>query len=239
VRDKEKVGVVGRTGSGKSSVMQALFRMVEPSGGSIIIDGIDVGKIGLSDLRKGLAIIPQDPVLFTGTFRSNLDPFSEYTDADLWDAIARSGLKSKVSESEKGLEGPVDDGGENLSVGQRQLVCLARAMVKRPKILIMDEATANVDYETDTLIQKSLREDFKDATVLTIAHRLNTIIDYDRVLVLDAGLVAEFDSPAVLLANNESRFSSMVAETGVTNAELLKGIAQARGVGSSDSDSSA
>ncbi|KAI8618287.1 P-loop containing nucleoside triphosphate hydrolase protein [Chytriomyces sp. MP71] len=222
IADKQKIGVVGRTGSGKSSLMQALYRMVEPCAGSITIDGVDILKIGLADLRNGLAIIPQDPILFTGTFRSNLDPFNEHTDAELWDAISRSGLKSKVSETEKGLEGPVDDGGENLSVGQRQLVCLARAMVKKPKILIMDEATANVDYETDSLIQRSLREDFADATVLTIAHRLNTIIDYDRVLVLDAGLIAEYDLPKNLLHNPESRFSKMVAETGTNNAELLK-----------------
>ncbi|KAI9339972.1 P-loop containing nucleoside triphosphate hydrolase protein [Obelidium mucronatum] len=225
ITDKQKVGIVGRTGSGKSSLMQALFRMVEPCGGTIIIDGVDISKIGLADLRNGLAIIPQDPILFTGTFRSNLDPFSEHSDAELWDAVTRSGLKSKVSESEKGLDASVDDGGENLSVGQRQLVCLARAIVKKPKILIMDEATANVDYDTDSLIQRSLREDFADATVLTIAHRLNTIIDYDRVLVLDAGVIAEYDSPKALLSNADSKFSKMVAETGASNAELLKEIA--------------
>ncbi|KAJ3291659.1 hypothetical protein HDU79_002170 [Rhizoclosmatium sp. JEL0117] len=208
IEDKQKVGIVGRTGSGKSSLMQALYRMVEPCGGTITVDGIDTSKIGLTDLRKGLAIIPQDPVLFTA-----------------WDAIARSGLKGKVSESEKGLDGPVEEGGENLSVGQRQLVCLARAMVKKPKILIMDEATANVDYDTDSLIQRSLREDFGNSTVLTIAHRLNTIIDYDRVLVLDAGIIAEYDSPKNLLANQNSKFSKMVAETGANNAEMLKGIA--------------
>ncbi|KAI9339971.1 P-loop containing nucleoside triphosphate hydrolase protein [Obelidium mucronatum] len=228
IADKQKIGVVGRTGSGKSSLMQALYRMVEPSAGTVVIDGIDISKIGLADLRNGLAIIPQDPILFTGTFRSNLDPFSEHSDAELWDAVTRSGLKSKVSESEKGLDASVDDGGENLSVGQRQLVCLARAMVKKPKILIMDEATANVDYDTDSLIQRSLREDFADATVLTIAHRLNTIIDYDRVLVLDAGVIAEYDSPKALLSNADSKFSKMVAETGANNAEMLRNIANAQ-----------
>ncbi|KAJ3058718.1 hypothetical protein HDU98_005207, partial [Podochytrium sp. JEL0797] len=225
IEDKQKIGVVGRTGSGKSSLLQSLFRMVEPTRGTITIDGIDVSKIGLAELRSGLAIIPQDPILFTGTYRSNLDPFNEYTDAALWDAVARSGMKGKVGESEKGLDASVDDGGENLSVGQRQLVCLARAMVKKPKILIMDEATANVDFETDSLIQKALREDFADATILTIAHRLNTIIDYDRALVMDAGLVVEYDSPRVLLADESSQFSQMVAQTGVKNAEMLKELA--------------
>ncbi|TPX77540.1 hypothetical protein CcCBS67573_g01173 [Chytriomyces confervae] len=229
IQNNQKVGIVGRTGSGKSSLMQALFRMVEPSSGKIVIDGVDTSTIGLKDLRSRLAIIPQDPVLFSGTFRSNLDPFHEHPDAEVWDAITRAGLKAKVSDSPEGLEGFIQDGGENLSVGQRQLVCLARAMLKKPKILIMDEATANVDYETDAFIQQALRSDFKDATILTIAHRLNTIIDYDRVLVLDAGLVAEFDSPHQLLNNTSSKFYAMVAETGTGNLEMLREMAAAKG----------
>ncbi|KAJ3190722.1 hypothetical protein HK101_008433 [Irineochytrium annulatum] len=228
IRDREKVGVVGRTGSGKSSLMQSLFRMVEISSGSIVVDGINVHEIGLRDLRVGLAIIPQDPVLFSGSYRTNLDPFDEYEDADLWDALARAGLKSKVVDTDGGLDGKVTDGGENISVGQRQLLCLARAMLKKPRIIIMDEATANVDYETDALIQKALRDDFKDATVLTIAHRLNTIIDYDRVMVLDAGKIVEFDSPANLL-DTDSRFKGMLAETGAANFELLKALANGQG----------
>ncbi|KAI8838941.1 P-loop containing nucleoside triphosphate hydrolase protein [Chytridium lagenaria] len=230
IADGEKVGVVGRTGSGKSSLMQALFRMVEPAAGEIVVDGISSQTIGLSDLRSGLAIIPQDPVLFSGTFRTNLDPFSEHSDADLWDAITRSGLKSKVTEDGgEGLDGKVSDGGENLSVGQRQLLCLARAMLRKPKVLIMDEATANVDYETDALIQKALREDFAEATVLTIAHRLNTIIDYDRVMVMDAGRISEYDSPSNLLDRPDSKFRAMVAETGASNFEVLRAIARGEG----------
>ncbi|KAI8616941.1 P-loop containing nucleoside triphosphate hydrolase protein [Chytriomyces sp. MP71] len=221
IRNKEKVGIVGRTGSGKSSLMQALFRICEIEG-SIKVDGIDSQQISLKNLRTSLAIIPQDPVVFSGTFRSNLSPFSEYSDSDIWDALERAGLKKKVMCSEGKLDGKVEAGGENLSVGERQLLCLARAMLKKPKILIMDEATANVDMETDAQIQKALREDFGESTILTIAHRLNTIIDYDRVLVLDHGKVAEYDTPRNLLANEEGIFYSLIMQTGEANAETLK-----------------
>ncbi|KAI8617195.1 P-loop containing nucleoside triphosphate hydrolase protein [Chytriomyces sp. MP71] len=226
IKSREKIGIVGRTGSGKSSLMQALFRMVEVSSGQIFIDGIDIGKIGLSDLRSRVAIIPQDPVVFSGSFRSNMDPFNEHTDNELWDALARAGLKAKVAKTEKTLDGVVDAGGENLSVGERQLLCLARAMLKTPKILIMDEATANVDYETDAMIQKALREDFGNATVLTIAHRLNTVIDYDKVMVLEKGILAEFDSPSNLLSDEGSMFSALVAQTGESNASMLRDMAK-------------
>ncbi|KAJ3028172.1 UNVERIFIED_CONTAM: hypothetical protein HDU68_002318 [Siphonaria sp. JEL0065] len=226
IHDGEKVGIVGRTGSGKSSLMQVLFRMTEPEEGStMIIDGLETsraGGLGLLDIRTALAIIPQDPVVFSGSFRSNMDPFNQHTDDELWDALTRAGLKAKVLKNEGKLEAIVEAGGENLSVGERQLLCLSRAMLKTPKILIMDEATANVDYETDAMIQKALREDFKDATVLTIAHRLNTIMDYDRVMVLDKGELTEFDSPRNLLANEGSMFSALVAQTGEQNAEALK-----------------
>ncbi|KAI8806674.1 P-loop containing nucleoside triphosphate hydrolase protein [Cladochytrium replicatum] len=225
VKPREKIGIVGRTGSGKSSLMQSLFRMFEISDGKIIIDGIETSTIGLRDLRSRLAIIPQDPVVFSGSFRTNLDPFTEHTDDELWDAIDRAGLKSKVTRSEGKLDAPVEAGGENLSVGERQLLCLARALLKKPKILVMDEATANVDYETDAMIQKVLREDFTEATVLTIAHRLNTIIDYSRVLFLDSGRVVEYDSPAHLLADPSSAFSALVRQTGDANAVLLKRLA--------------
>ncbi|KAJ3219950.1 Multidrug resistance-associated protein 9, partial [Clydaea vesicula] len=226
VQDKEKIGIVGRTGSGKSTIINALFRIMEPAGGRIIIDGIDISTIGLNDLRTRIAIIPQDPVIFQGDFRSNLDPFGEHEDPALWTALERSNLKSKVIEIGKGLDGEVNEGGANLSVGHRQLLCLARALLRNPKIIVLDEATASVDYETDAVIQQCLREDFKDATILTIAHRLNTIIDYDKVLVLEKGRVIEFDSPKALLSNPNGLFTSLIEETGPANADLLKSLAK-------------
>ncbi|KAJ3043701.1 hypothetical protein HDV00_004474 [Rhizophlyctis rosea] len=226
IGDGEKVGVVGRTGSGKSSLMVALFRMVELAGGEVVIDGVDAASIPLKSLRGGLSIIPQDPVVFSGTVRSNLDPFSVYDDGAIWDALERAGLKERVVKEGKGLEMGVTEGGENLSVGQRQLLCLARAMLKKPKILVLDEATANIDYETDAVIQKVLRRDFEGVTVVTIAHRLNTIIDYDRVMVLSAGEIVEYNSPKQLLNLEGGKFRAMVDETGPVNAELLRNLAK-------------
>ncbi|KAJ3057372.1 hypothetical protein HK097_008467 [Rhizophlyctis rosea] len=226
IGDGEKVGVVGRTGSGKSSLMIALFRMVELSGGRVEVDGVDAASIPLNELRAGLSIIPQDPVVFSGTVRSNLDPFNTYSDSDIWDALERAGMKERVVKEGKGLEMNVTEGGENLSVGQRQLLCLARAMLKKPKVLVLDEATANIDYETDAVIQKVLRRDFEGVTVVTIAHRLNTIIDYDRVMVLTAGEIVEYDSPKRLLDLEDGKFRAMVEETGPVNAELLRNLAK-------------
>lgn len=207
---KEKIGVVGRTGAGKSSLMLAIYRMIELTEGSILIDDIDISKIGLRDLRSKLSIIPQDPTLFTGTIRSNLDPFEEYTDSELWASLGAVHMKRTIEELPDKLESAVSEGGENLSVGQRQLLCLARALIRKSSILIMDEATAAVDFETDSLIQKTIREEFGNVTVLTIAHRINTIMDYNRVLVLDQGLIAEYDSPANLLKNPQGIFYSLV-----------------------------
>ncbi|KAG0036025.1 hypothetical protein BGZ82_004800 [Podila clonocystis] len=231
IQGGEKIGVVGRTGAGKSSIMMALFRLVEPSKGTIEIDGVDVGKIGLFDLRTRLAIIPQDPILFSGTIRSNLDPFEKRTDQELWEVLERSDLKAYVTSCEGGLDSQVSEFGENLSVGQRQLLCLARAMLTHARVIIMDEATASVDVATDVMLQKAIRVDFAQSTVLTIAHRLNTVIDYSRMLVLDHGEIHEFDTPANLLRNPDSVFSSMVDETGAANAALLRSLANAAEAG--------
>ncbi|KAF9181719.1 hypothetical protein BGZ50_005356 [Haplosporangium sp. Z 11] len=231
IKGGEKIGVVGRTGAGKSSIMMALFRLVEPSKGTMEIDGVDISKIGLHDLRTRLAIIPQDPVLFSGTIRSNLDPFEKRSDQELWEVLERSDLKSYVQSCEGGLDSQVTEFGENLSVGQRQLLCLARAMLTHAKVIIMDEATASVDVATDVMLQKAIRVDFANSTVLTIAHRLNTVIDYTRVLVLDHGEIKEFDTPANLLSRPDSVFSSMVEETGPMNAALLRSLATAAAEG--------
>nr|XP_022323792.1 multidrug resistance-associated protein 1-like isoform X1 [Crassostrea virginica]XP_022323793.1 multidrug resistance-associated protein 1-like isoform X1 [Crassostrea virginica]XP_022323794.1 multidrug resistance-associated protein 1-like isoform X1 [Crassostrea virginica] len=208
----QKVGIVGRTGAGKSSLTVALFRLIESAGGQIVIDGQRISDIGLHDLRGKLTILPQDPVLFSGTLRMNIDPFNTYTDENIWHALEHSHLKAFVENLPDRLQHECGEGGQNLSVGQRQLVCLARTLLRKSKILILDEATAAVDMETDDLIQKTIRTEFSDSTVLTIAHRLNTIMDYDKVLVLDQGLVKEYDSPENLLKNKSSAFYGMAKD---------------------------
>ncbi|GAU35883.1 hypothetical protein TSUD_383750 [Trifolium subterraneum] len=220
----DKVGIVGRTGAGKSSMLNALFRIVELEKGRILIDDRDIAKFGLADLRKVLGIIPQSPVLFSGTVRFNLDPFTEHNDADLWEALERAHLKDVIRRNSLGLDAEVSEAGENFSVGQRQLLSLARALLRRSKILVLDEATAAVDVRTDALIQKTIREEFKSCTMLIIAHRLNTIIDCDRVLLLDGGKVLEYDTPEELLSNEGSAFSKMVQSTGAANAQYLRSL---------------
>ncbi|CAD7667352.1 unnamed protein product [Nyctereutes procyonoides] len=200
VHGGEKVGIVGRTGAGKSSMTLCLFRILEAAEGEIRIDGLNVADIGLHDLRSQLTIIPQDPILFSASLRMNLDPFGYYSEEDLWRALELSHLHTFVSSQPAGLDFQCSEGGENLSVGQRQLVCLARALLRKSRILVLDEATAAIDLETDDFIQATIRTQFESCTVLTIAHRLNTIMDYTRVLVLDKGMIAEFDSPANLIA---------------------------------------
>ncbi|XP_041776328.1 multidrug resistance-associated protein 1 isoform X8 [Anopheles merus] len=215
VNGGEKVGIVGRTGAGKSSLTLALFRIIESAGGSIVIDGQDISQLGLHALRSRLTIIPQDPVLFSGTLRINLDPFNAHSDDDIWKALEHAHLKSFVKGLTAGINHEVTEGGENLSVGQRQLICLARALLRKTKVLILDEATAAVDLETDDLIQRTIRTEFKDCTVLTIAHRLNTIMDSDKVIVLDKGQIVEFAPPAELLQSKNSAFYSMAKDAGL------------------------
>ncbi|KAG0031446.1 hypothetical protein BGZ81_001224 [Podila clonocystis] len=215
VRAGERVGVVGRTGAGKSSITMALFRIMEAAEGSIAIDGIDISTLGLAELRSRLTIIPQDPFLFGGTIRANLDPFGTFSDTDLWAALESASLKSYVSSQTEGLSAPIDNGGENMSLGQRQLMSLARAMLhKSTRVLCLDEATAAIDIETDNAIQRALRREFTGCTVLTIAHRINTIMDSDKILVLDHGRVAEFDTPKELLQRPEGIFYSLATKSG-------------------------
>ncbi|KAI6165735.1 ABC transporter [Pisolithus thermaeus] len=234
----EKIGVVGRTGAGKSSVMTALFRIVELSSGSIEIDGVNIAAVGLSRLRKSLSIIPQDAFLFSGTLRTNLDPFGLHDDARLWDALRRAylvessrELQSNTTQVEQSndtpahgtrftLDSPIDEDGSNLSIGQRSLVSLARALVNDTKILILDEATASVDYETDRKIQDTIATEFRDRTILCIAHRLRTIISYDRICVLDAGTIAEFGTPANLYSIPNGIFRGMCERSSISLDDL-------------------
>lgn len=209
---EKKIGVVGRTGSGKSTLIQALFRVVEPSGGRILIDGVDICKVGLQDLRSRLGIIPQDPTLFQGNVRSNLDPLQQHSDQEIWEVIIKCHLAEIVKQDQRLLDAPVAEDGENWSVGQRQLVCLARVLLKKRRILVLDEATASIDTATDNLIQETIREETKGCTVITVAHRIPTVIDNELVLVLDGGNVVEYNSPAQLLKDKSSSFSKLVAE---------------------------
>ncbi|KAL7050851.1 hypothetical protein ACKWTF_004247 [Chironomus riparius] len=223
IRANEKIGIVGRTGAGKSSIINALFRLSYLDG-SIYIDLRETQEMGLHDLRSKISIIPQEPVLFSGTMRYNLDPFDEYNDDKLWMALEEVKLKELIKEMPSGLNTKITEGGTNFSVGQRQLVCLARAILRENKILVMDEATANVDPQTDGLIQKTIRLKFAECTVLTIAHRLNTVIDSDKILVMDAGRCVEFGTPHELLSKiNEPRiFYNMLKESGKETFESLK-----------------
>ncbi|XP_070609092.1 ATP-binding cassette sub-family C member 2 isoform X2 [Erythrolamprus reginae] len=218
IKGTEKIGVVGRTGAGKSSLTNCLFRILEAAGGKILIDGVDIATIGLHDLREKLTIIPQDPILFSGSLRMNLDPFDQYSDEDIWHALELAHLKFYIQTLPDGLSSPVSEGGENLSVGQRQLVCLARALLRKAKILILDEATAAVDVETDHLIQETIRSEFANCTVITIAHRLHTIMDSNRVMVLQEGKIVEFDSPEELL-QQQGIFAAMTREAGITRSQ--------------------
>ncbi|KAF5314753.1 hypothetical protein D9611_007066 [Ephemerocybe angulata] len=234
VRPGEKVGILGRTGSGKSTLALSFFRFVEPTQGRIVIDGVDISKIGLTDLRGRLTIIPQDPSILSGNLRSTLDVFDEYDDAEIYEALRRVHLIPSESEPEetpgtvnanvfRDLDFNVSEGGDNFSTGEKQLLCMARAILKRSKVLVMDEATASVDYATDELIGKTIRHEFAKSTILTIAHRLRTVIDYDRIMLLDQGRIIEFEKPQTLLSDPSSQFYSLCKATGKEEfANLLK-----------------
>jgi ABC-type multidrug transport system fused ATPase/permease subunit len=270
VKAKEKIGIVGRSGSGKSTLTLGMLRILEVEEGAedryIKIDGVDIKEMGLHELRRRVTIIPQDPILFTGTVKTNIDPFNEHTDeeivdalkkAQIWDALRGtmetpptpvSQVQSpthdmtrhfELSDRNKTMElallmntdnlskltMKIDEGGSNLSVGQRQLLCMARAVIRKSKVLLMDEATANIDEYTDNLIQQMIKKYFKDATVIAIAHRLKSVIQYDRILVLERGNIAEFDTPLNLLDNEESIFGALVRENGADYEKELREMA--------------
>nr|XP_037272969.1 canalicular multispecific organic anion transporter 1-like [Rhipicephalus microplus] len=216
VRATEKVGVVGRTGAGKSSLVLALLRILRASKGRILIDGVDIAQVPLEKLRRAITVIPQDPSLVRGTLRMNLDPTEARSDEQLWQAVRQAHLAPLVKGHPAGLDMETADGGANLSVGQRQLVCLARALLRDSKILLLDEATSQMDGDTDRLIQATLREAFAKSTLIAIAHRLHTVLDYDRILVMDEGRVREYDTPTSLLTNPDSAFYKMAANAGFT-----------------------
>ncbi|KAF8205439.1 multidrug resistance-associated ABC transporter [Mycena galopus ATCC 62051] len=232
----EKVGILGRTGSGKSTLALSFFRFVEPTEGKIVIDELDISQVGLTDLRSRLTIIPQDPTILSGSLRSTLDVFEEYEDAEIFESLRRVHLipsdETPAEDADainanmfRNLDSSVSEGGENFSTGEKQLLCMARAILKRSKILVMDEATASVDYATDELIGKTIRQEFAQSTILTIAHRLRTVIDYDRVMLLDQGRIAEFDKPGVLLQNVNSKFYALCKATGKEEFGMLKKMA--------------
>eukprot|EP01119_Soliformovum_irregulare_P017045 TRINITY_DN5018_c0_g1_i3.p1 TRINITY_DN5018_c0_g1~~TRINITY_DN5018_c0_g1_i3.p1 ORF type:complete len:802 (-),score=245.21 TRINITY_DN5018_c0_g1_i3:165-2570(-) len=212
IQPKEKVGIVGRTGAGKSSLVTALFRLNESSRGSIVIDDVPIANLGLTKLRSNISIIPQDPILFNETIRWNLDPGSQSSDSDIWRVLEEVNMKRVISNLPVGLDTVMAENGDNFSVGQKQLLCLARALLRNSKVLVLDEASASLDLETDEFIQKTIRNSFKDATVLTIAHRIHTIIDSDRIIVLEAGKLVEIDTPGNLIKNPDSKFSQLVQD---------------------------
>ncbi|XP_049276143.1 ATP-binding cassette sub-family C member 2 [Rhipicephalus sanguineus] len=220
VRPKEKVGIVGRTGAGKSSLVLALLRVLKSTNGRILIDDVDIASVPLPRLRTAITVIPQDPNLVRGTLRANLDPTQKHTDEELWEVLRQAHLSDFVSKQPLKLLLETGDGGSNLSAGQRQLVCLARALLRRPKILVLDEATSHMDGDTDSLIQATLRDSFANFTLLTVAHRLHTVLDYDRILVMSEGSVVEYGTLDELLKDSTSMFYDMAAKAGITSNSI-------------------
>ena len=208
IEPEEKLGIAGRTGAGKSSLVAALMRMPEPAG-RILIDGLDVQQLNLPSYRSRVSVISQDPVLFSGMLRANLDPTSRFKDTEIWNALEAVHLRGVVEDLEGQLYYQLTESGSNFSAGQRQLLCLARALLQGNRVIVLDEATANVDFATDGLIQETIRTEFKHCTVLTIAHRVSTILDYDRVMVLEGGNIVEFDRPEKLLKLQDGKFAEL------------------------------
>ncbi|KAF9120602.1 Multidrug resistance-associated protein 4 [Mortierella sp. 14UC] len=223
VEARQKIGVVGKMGSGKTTLLISLLRVVEAAEGQILIDNVDIREIGLQDLRSKIAIIPQEPVLFVGTIRSNLDPFHRRTDQEIWDALDAVHLSDNIKQNMPlKLETPIIENGRNFSLGQRQLFCIARAILFQSRILVLDEATSAVDLQTDLLIQETIKKNFADCTVLMIAHRLNTIMECDKILVMEDGRVVEFDHPTKLIENKDGYFYSLVSQSGPDSVSRLK-----------------
>jgi ATP-binding cassette, subfamily C (CFTR/MRP), member 1 len=225
IQDKEKIGVVGRTGSGKTTLLMALFRMFELAGGRIVLDGVDIASQPLQEVRRRIAIIPQEPVMFKGSVRTNLDPFGGSSDAQLWEALQMVHMKEAIAALPGGLDASVTEGGTNFSLGQKQLVCMARCVLKDTRLLVLDEATAAMDLQTDALVQRTIRKVFKERTTLTIAHRLDTIIFSDRIIAMSSGQMKEFDAPMRLLKNPKSMFASLVDDTGALASATLRKMA--------------
>jgi ABC-type multidrug transport system fused ATPase/permease subunit len=213
IQGNEKVGIVGRTGSGKSTITLCLFRILEATEGRIMIDDVDISSIGLDKLRKSLTIIPQDPALIEGSLRYNIDPLDKYSDSDIMQVMEKIGFDYIVKRSNEGLYQEIAEGGSNLSVGEKQLICITRAILRKSKIIIMDEATASIDYKTEEMIQKAITELLNDSTFITIAHRIKTIINYDRIITLDNGQIVDFDSPKNLLNKKDSLFYELYSKS--------------------------
>lgn len=221
IEARERIGVVGRTGAGKSSLILALLRVLKPSQGRIVIDDIDISSVPLRELRSVITVIPQEPYLMKGSLRDNLDATQSHSDEEIWEALTKAHVSDFVSGHPLGLLLEIEDGAENLSAGQRQLLCLARALLRRPRVLLLDEATSRMDGDTDRLVQRTLRDSFSQCTVLTIAHRLNTVLHCDRILVMSEGCVAEFGTVAELAANPHSLFGAMARTAGIDTSALL------------------